>query len=204
MPESRLPAQLIPFLRLVVPHRERRSKRRAPRTGAVCAKRHLPIDRASHICYISNSLCDFNNRLRGLAGARPCTPRSLHFCQRADGPPGMSRYPAVLSFATPPAIEDSCVEERPVADNFLQKQQKQQKQRGLCENGRLGKICGCHSAFAGATRQRRCVPSVWCAPLEHTGTRMISVVIRTFNEGEVIESTLCTLAFSLTPRGYRL
>jgi len=33
--------------------------------------------------------------------------------------PSMSRYPAVLSFATPPAVEDSCGERAAVADNFL-------------------------------------------------------------------------------------
>jgi len=33
-------------------------------------------------------------------------------------------YPAVLLFATLPAVEDSCGGEAALADNFLQKQQK--------------------------------------------------------------------------------
>jgi hypothetical protein len=38
---------------------------------------------------------------------------------------GYRRYPAVISFATPPEVEDSCAKKLSVADNFLQKQQKQ-------------------------------------------------------------------------------
>jgi hypothetical protein len=52
----------------------------------------------------------------------PCT-----FIDGQTGCKGTDCFFAVLYTASPPAVEDSCGEEQPLADNLLQKQQKQQK-----------------------------------------------------------------------------
>jgi len=67
--------------------------------------------------------------------AQLCIRGSLHFGQRPDELPGIERYPAVLSFATSLAVEDSCGEGGSVADNFLQKQRIQRgpSRKGLVE-----------------------------------------------------------------------
>jgi hypothetical protein len=91
-----------------------------PAPGRTVGKWHLLIDRSSYICYFGNefvisTIFFVATRCR----AQPCTRGSLHLCQRPDGLPGVGHYPAVLLFATPRAIEDSCGEGAAVADNFL-------------------------------------------------------------------------------------
>jgi hypothetical protein len=62
---------------------------------------------------------------------------------------GIGCYFAVLSSALAPTLQDSCGENRSLADNFLQKQQKQQK---TAVPGSLGDAD--MAALRGATRSR--------------------------------------------------